>query len=244
MNAWLALRDGVHYRREAFADGLKAAGYRVQLRLCDRPGPDDVLVVWNRYGEFDRCARVFENRNRPVLVAENGYLGNDFAGDRWYAISRSQHNGAGAWNVGGAGRWDALGVELAPWRPPGGELIVLPQRGIGPAGVAMPADWLARTERRLKAGGVKFRTRLHPGKNDGRPLAEDLADASGVLTWGSGSALKALVMGVPVDAEMPHWIGRQDNTDAGRLAMFRRLVWAQWRLTEIASGEAFRRLLA
>jgi hypothetical protein len=42
---------------------------------------------------------------------------------------------------------------------------------------------------------------------------------------------------------MPQWIGEQDNTDAGRLAMFQRLAWAQWRLSEIESGFAFRWLL-
>ncbi len=42
---------------------------------------------------------------------------------------------------------------------------------------------------------------------------------------------------------MPHWIGEQDNTDAGRLAMFRRLAWAQFRMAEIESGEAFARML-
>jgi hypothetical protein len=42
---------------------------------------------------------------------------------------------------------------------------------------------------------------------------------------------------------MPGWIAEQDNTDAGRLAMLRTLAWAQWRLSEIESGEAFERLI-
>ena len=50
--------------------------------------------------------------------------------------------------------------------------------------------------------------------------------------------------GIPALSEMPHWIGEQDNTEAGRLAMFRRLAWAQWTHEEIADGEAFARLLA
>ena len=49
--------------------------------------------------------------------------------------------------------------------------------------------------------------------------------------------------GIPVESHMPNWIGAQDNTEAGRLAMFRRLAWAQWQLSEIATGEPFRRLL-
>jgi hypothetical protein len=42
---------------------------------------------------------------------------------------------------------------------------------------------------------------------------------------------------------MPNWIGAQDNTDHGRLSMFRRLAWAQWRIEEIANGDPFAWLL-
>lgn len=59
----------------------------------------------------------------------------------------------------------------------------------------------------------------------------------------SGAALQALLWGIPVASEMPDWIGAQDNTDAGRLAMFRRLAWAQWTLEEISDGLPFRSLL-
>lgn len=239
--AWLALREGVHYRREAFQAGLESLGYRVREGASCSPSPGDVLVTWNRYGFKDQAAKAFEAAGCPVLVAENGYLGNEFAGSRWYALSRTHHNGAGTWPVGEAGRWDCLGVDLAPWRDPSGEIVVLPQRGIGPEGVAMPRDWLARTQERLK--GMRYRVRMHPGTRDCVTLEEDLRAASAVVTWGSGAALKALIWGIRVRSDMPNWIGQQNNTDAGRLAMFRRLAWAMWRLEEIADGSAFRRLL-
>ena len=243
MRAWLALRDGVHYRREAFVAGLEAIGFSVCLGLPRRPAKGDVLVIWNRYGQFNRMAAAFEFDGLPVLVAENGYLGNEFAGERWYAISRSQHNGRGDWRPGGSERWDQLGVDLAPWRAGGGEVVVLPQRGIGAPGVAMPLDWPAKVQARLRKQGVRFRVRPHPGQGKAAELEQDLAAASKVVTWGSGAALKALTWGIPVQAELPGWIGHQDNTDAGRLAMFRRLAWAQWRLSEIRNGTAFAHLL-
>ncbi len=243
MRAFLGLRDGVHYRREAFTRGLERCGYTVLHEITTRPRDGDVLVIWNRYSQFANAADAFESRRLPVLVAENGYLGNEFAGDRWYAISRSQHNGAGTWPQGDAQRWDALGVELQPFRPAGGEFVVLPQRGIGPPGVAMPRDWPERVHRRLTKERIPHRVRPHPGQGAAISLEQDLAHASGVVTWGSGAALKALVLGISVFHDMPHWIGAQDNTDAGRLAMFRRLAWAQWTLNEITNGEPFRRLL-
>ncbi len=243
MKAYLALRPGVHYRRDAFVEGLDRAGYSVVLDLPSKPRTGDVLVIWNRYMQNATAAARFEEAGLPVLVAENGYLGNEFAGSRWYAISRSQHNGAGAWRVGGPERWDSLGVTLAPFRPTGTEAVILPQRGIGPPGVAMPQDWPGKTKARLRALGYPVRIRPHPGTGAAVPLEEDLANAAAVFTWGSGAALKALLWGIPTHADMPGWIGKQDNTDAGRLAMFRRLAWAMWRLEEIASGAAFRHLL-
>ena len=148
-------------------------------------------------------------------------------------LARNFHNTAGMFPVGGPERWDSLGVDLEPWRTEG-ETVILPQRGIGPAQVAMPRGW---------PYGIKGRIRQHPGQRQAKDLKEDLAKAGKVITWGSGAAIKALMWGIPVDSHMPKWIGVQDNTDAGRLDMFRRLAWAQWSMDEIASGEPFERLL-
>jgi hypothetical protein len=176
-----------------------------------------------------------ERRGGLVLVAENASWGNDFAGRRWYTLARGRHNTAGRFPVGGAERWDSLGVELAPWREGKGETVILPQRGIGPKGVAMPDGWQQQ---------FKGRVRTHPGTNPCVPLEDDLAKAVRVITWGSGAAIKALLRGIRVESHMPSWIGEQDNTDAGRLDMFRRLAWAQWEVSEITNGTPFERLLA
>lgn len=229
MRAWLNLRYVTGDRAEAFRAGLQAMGFEVVAELTTQPGPDDVLVTWNRIGHGDTCARHFEAMGRRVLVAENATWGNDFAGRRWYTLARDWHNRAGFFPVGGAERWDALGVDLAPWRTQG-ETVVLPQRGIGAGG--MPKGWTA-----------PGRVRRHPGRGDSVPLEHDLAKAGRVVTWGSGAAVKALLWGIPVESHMPDWIAEQDNTDTGRLDMFRRLAWAQWTMEEIAAGEPFRRLL-
>lgn len=104
-------------------------------------------------------------------MVENGYLGIEFAGERWYAISKSQHNGAGSIPQGSPSRWDSLGVGIAPWRS-GREILVLPQRGIGPAGVAMPSGWLSDVAERLQ--GLPYRVREHPGIRPCVPLEDDL----------------------------------------------------------------------
>lgn len=225
----LAMRAGLHYRREVFESGLRAVG------LTEAPSDRcDVFVTWNRYGHTATIANQVESRGGTVLVAENAIWGNAFAGDRWYSIARRFHNTAGAFPIGGNERWDSLGLELQDWRPEGGEVVGLMQRGIGPAGVAMPPGWRPKGCDRI---------RKHPGVNPCVPLDEDLARASLVRTWGSGAAVKALMWGIRVEADYPNWIARQNNTTDGRLAAFRTLAHAQWRLSEISDGSAFAALL-
>jgi hypothetical protein len=212
---------------------LQRVGYRVVLGLHRAPRENDLLCIWNRIGAADHVAGMF----RQVIVAENASWGNDFAGDRWLTLARDRHNTAGMFPVGGPERWDSLGVELQPFRA-GGETVILAQRGIGSAPTAMPTHW--PDDARRRHGG---RIRKHPGKKELIPLADDLRNCGKAVTWGSGAAIHALMMGIPVISEMPGWIGEQDNSEAGRLEMFRKLAWGQRRVTEIASGEAFEALL-
>lgn len=238
MRAWLNLRYVETPRWSAFEAGLRACGYEVRNGTTNKPLPGDVLVTWNRIGTGQKCANEFEAAGAPVLVAENATWGNGFNNQRWYHIARTRHNTAGMFPIGGPERWDDLGVELAPFRGSGFDLV-LPQRGIGSRPTAMPAGWGEGIRRKHNA-----RIRHHPGTNKKAPsLESDLQGCGRVLTWGSGAAIKALMMGCQVKSYMPDWIGAQDNTPEGRLAMFRQLAWAQWTLDEISSGAPFARLL-
>jgi|SRR5580765_487295 len=243
------IRPQLVYRKDVFCSGLRCAGYEVHNLNPFDPTPDDVLLIWNRYGQFDEQAKWFEKKGATVLVAENGYLREGLDG-RWFALAKGHHAGAGAWRAGGPERWDALGIKLAPWSQKGKEVLILAQRGIGEPGVASPKNWAQTIQQ--KYGG---RIRPHPG--DAPPkvsLRDDLRDVACVITWHSAAALYALMYGVPVFHAFPQWIGaraalrldqypRALRDDAARLEMFRELIWAQWSLEEIANGTAFRHLL-
>ena len=248
MRVCCLIRPEPHYRAEAFRRGLTRIGAQwVEVERAE------LLVIWNRSAPNQQAAAMVERRGGRVIVAENGYLGVEWRGGVWYALSLAQHNGAGTWPAGGPERWDAWGVELAPFRTGGEERVLLPQRGIGFPGVAMPQKW---TMQALQKAGRHARIRKHPGQRQAMPLEEDLARARCVITWGSGAALKALAMGIPCFHSFPRWIGApasrpleqigggEFRDEAARLSMFQRLAWAQWRLDEIESGEAFARLLA
>jgi len=230
MRAFLSLRYTVPERRAAFERGLCRLGYEVIHGLpAGEIEPSDLLCTWNRIGHVNEVAKRFTK----VLVCENATFGNDFQGDHWYTIARNYHNTKGMFPVGDKSRWDSLRVKLAPWRKPGGETVVLPSRGIGSAPVVQPRGWTA-----------PGRVRPHMGRHaEFVPLDKDLANASRVTTWGSGAAVKALMMGIPVDSQYPNWIAQQDNTEWGRLDMFRKLAWAQWRVSEIEKGTPFEWLL-
>lgn len=244
--AWCMIRNGVNYRRECVLAGLTAIGYKLEDHIDD-PRPGDVVVMWNRYAGWHETAGLFERRGADVIVMENGYLGKSWRGGEWFAVARNHHAGAGSWVYGGPERWDALGVELKPWRTGGTETLILEQRGIGEPGVASPMGWAENAA--AKYGG---RIRKHPGKFKPLvPLDVDLRNVRQVITWHSGAALQALVEGVPVWYDFPKWIGgaaalplsawpgEPKMDDTARLEMFRRLAWTNWNLEEIKSGEAF-----
>lgn len=252
--AYIGIRAEPHYRRDAFAAGLRACGYDVRFGPPQTYDVDTVYVSWNRYAEHhDYCTRL-ERAGGTCLVAENGYIGTDVDGRQFYALARHAHNGAGQWPSGGPERWDALGVDLKPWRADGGHILVAPNRTFGMPGLAMPLDWPARVVRHLREVTKReIRVRPHPGNDPPRrPLERDLEGCWAVVIWASSVGVKALIQGVPTIACSPFWImksaaGVLEQVELppmlDRLPAFHRLSFAQWAVPEIASGKAFKYLL-
>lgn len=232
-------RLNLRYEKQPlFAEGLKRLGYSIDPGVTYSPRDGDVLVTWNRIHEGDKAARVFSDLGLPVIVAENATWGNDFCGERWYTLALDFHNVAGKFPILGNERWDSLNVELAEIRQEG-ETIILPSRGIGPTVHRMPSNW----PERMRAQYPHARIRPHPGQRQAVELIADIRNCDRVVTWGSGAAVKALMWGCKVESHMPDWIGACEDTAEDRLRMLRELSWGQARLSEIASGEAFQRLL-
>lgn len=258
--ASLQIRPDPCYRRASFEAGLKRAGYDVHGHLPPPLVPSDLLVIWNRYGHWHAMANQFEAAGARVIVAENGYLGRDWLGSHWYAMSLGFHNGAGSWPRGDGARWAGLKVPLLPWREGGSEIVVLQTRGIGCEGIREPHHWSENILRAIQAATSRpARLRRHPGEaNLGPPLYEDLARAWAVVTWGSGAALKALAAGIPALYGFPRWIGRRAASPVSyglsggfsgvfrpdRRPMFEDLAWAMWSVAEIEAGRPFELLLA
>ena len=244
------IRDQPHYRRWAFEQGIRRAGHK----LVDRE-PCDALVIWNRYGTNEQLADKIEAQGGIVLVAENGYFGNDFDNRQFYALAQGGHNGNGRWVCGLSNRWDRFGVDFADWRVSGDEIVICPQRGIGPNRLAQPREWgddVARRLRRITTRPVRIRP--HPGNQKPvHALERDLASAHAVVVWNSNCATTALIMGIPVFYEGPAIVtGPACNRGIeninipefpDRAAAFERMAWAQWSVADLESGEPFALLL-
>jgi hypothetical protein len=267
LKAFCLIRNQPWYRRQAFEEGLRKAGFDVTGEAPKEGKKGDVLVIWNRYGGNHDLASRFESGGGLVLVAENGYIG---AGgscpkfdvhrpqgpnpDHYYTICEGWHNGRGRWPSGGPERFEALGIELKPWRTSGDHILVCPNRSFGVGNQVMPVDWAKTCSERLRRESKRpVRVRVHPG-NDApqRPIKADLEGAWAVVVWSSSVALHSLAAGIPTFIESPYQIvkgaGASGSVDEpvtpDRRPHFERMAWAQWQIREIESGEPFRRLLA
>lgn len=246
-----------HYRLDSFARGVERHGFKVQTLARGEPGPGDLLIVWNRmHGRSNKLAEKWLAAGASVLVAENGYIGSDGNGEKLFALAWDHHQGAGRWRIGDADRWKQQSIPIMPWRTPGRQIVLLPQRGLGEPGIAMPREWDISAFKRLRQVTDRpIHIRKHPGAIKYEPY-EDFADALCAVTWASGAAIKAICYGVPVLYELSNWIGAPGAThidcalthgvenclltdDAARENMLHRLSWAQWSVSEIESGEAF-----
>jgi hypothetical protein len=266
LKAYSLIRSQPYYRKQAFEEGLRKAGFEV---VADRPQsgkPGEVLVIWNRYGDLHSLAERFESGGGRVLVAENGYLGRGGSVPKfdvhpggpkpghYYSLSWGWHNGRGQWPSGGHERFEALEVDIKPWRTDGDHILVCANRSFGVGKQVMPADWAKTASERLRRETKRpVVVRDHPGNNaPQRTLKADLRGAWAVMVWSSSVAVHALLEGIPTYIQAPFQVvkgaGASGPVDApsvpDRRPHFERLAWSQWTVEEIQSGEPFAALLS
>jgi hypothetical protein len=236
----IQVRKEPYYRRAAIEQGLQRLGYTLAADKAPK-GRESLLVVWNRKrGADDNAATLWEQRGGTVIVMENGYLAKQ--DKTYYAISVHGHCGAGWFPVGTEDRFRKLGFDLKPLQSaPDGHWLVCAQRGIGSPEMASPPQWGEKMAARLKQMGKKVRLRPHPGNFPAKvPLLDDLRCAHECVIWSSGAGVRALVEGIPVQFNAPHWICGVPGSREQRL---QHMAHGQWHHEEIATGEPFARIL-
>lgn len=168
--------------------------------------------------------------------------------------NRLQHDGFG---VSDGSRFKKLGLKLHPWRVTGQHILLCPQSdhfmrvAVGYPGAAM--GWLRDTMSELrKYTNRELRVRLWD--RDKRKLAAELPDALrgawALVTYSSGSAISAILSGVPA-ISTADCIARRMCGDLSTIEnplMPERQDWAnivadqQWTLDEFRDGTAWRML--
>lgn len=187
---------------------------------------------------------------RPAVdvYADNSYF--DASRERRFRVTvgRVQHDGRGDSD---GQRFRGLGLEVAPWRRTGRDVLVCLQSDEFMATVADAPGWRTKALRRIAE--VTDRPIVLRAKGDPTPLAAALRDAWIVVTWSSAAAVQALLAGVPVCVSAQSCAARF-STPVTELETPRLLdgreVWAavladnEWSLDEMRDGTCWRALNA
>ena len=226
---------------EAFAKG---AGGRVVKGAPAHllPGPAAFYDVRG----IEHLWRQAMREHRPWYYMDNAYF--DKVRGLYFRVGKNavQCDGLGPrdWE-----RWKALGIELAPWRKGGEEILICAQSEEYYTLFGETA-WVGRTVERLRRHTdrpLKIRR-----KEVRRALAADLKSAFAVVTFTSSSAVEAIIAGVPAfctgrcasspmardDVGHIEWPLYSDDREHWAAA----LAASQWTLDEIERGVAWRAL--
>ncbi len=257
--------DGRHTAIEA---GAAAAGFKVR-HGAHAPRPGDILLTWNLYAGPAAQAQKFKAAGADVVVCEESYI-RVINGEKYFALGRGGHNGAGVVPKFLPERWGSWGIDIAPWRADGDHILVCGQRGFGYNAMAMPDSWPDDIYRRLrKRTDRPLWFRAHPKRRRretsapydkvldyDQTLESQLRGAWAAVVYTSNCATKALLRGIPVFYDGPSLITDlacdpfpterdidldiEDPYLGDRAPAFNRLAVSQWSMSEIRSGEPFR----
>ena len=266
--------DPVHARcLKAFA-----AGVPKDVTLAVNPvtdyKPADAAVV---FGVFKKSVPISWPRGEIIrrqkqaggrtVVIDSGYVKRGQGPASYYMAGFDGINGWADFRNKGmpSDRWDALGIELKPWRKNGENVILCGQVPWDASVQALDMlDWLPKTAQEIRARTqrrVVYRphpaAREHPAhvagcETSSRPLAEDLAHAHCVVCYNSNSAVEAIIDGIPAivlgNGAMSEAVAERalDNIERPRTPDRDQwaydLAYCQWQPQEMAEGKAWRHL--
>jgi hypothetical protein len=223
----------------------------------------DSIITWNYYGIAKRIAEHFAKIGCNHYVVENGYI-NASNENKYFSIAKHLHLIPNL-NNDNPSRWEALGIDIKPWKKNGSHVLVCGQRGGNHTEHFMPLDWPQNIIQRLrKITDRPIWYRPHPARqripdikhldnvqivSTDVPLEEHLNNAHAVVVYSSNAATNALLNGVPAFYEGKNLTCAELSlSDINKIEQpmypereefFQRLAWAQWNLDEIKSGEAW-----
>lgn len=266
---------------DAMAQGGQALGHRVSARNAgayqsQEYEPCDAAAVFSLHGPGQAILTDYRQRGTPLVVVDYGYVrrgtpheGRTHPGKFYYSVGLNGLNGHADFknHLMPGDRWQALGVELKPWKTDGKYIVVCGQKNQDIAiGNQIPRVWAQRTIRAIQAittRPVIFRPHpLDPAQkrpigvphSEHSTLAEALSEAWACVAYNSNSLVEALIQGVPAFALGPgSMVDGVCNTDLSQLAdpvrpdrqqWAHSLAYAQWTINEMREGLPWTHLFA
>lgn len=215
---WLRVLHRDPYGGRNIIDGLHSHGYQdFSEKNINLAGPNDLLILWNRYQRNESDAQAIERAGGKVVVLENGLLGRNFDDSvNHYSISVHQHNGLGENALPNMNRWERKferKIATHEWKNNhGGDIIFLSTRHMGSDICKEPKGWRDEIAilAREKFPNNRFRIRNHPGAQANlsqTELEKDLSNCKAAITWGSSAGIKSILFGIPVFYGLTGWVG-------------------------------------
>lgn len=209
----------------------------------------DIPVVWGVLRQSDRILDQAKRQSLYFFYIDHAYF--DRGHGKSYRIARNSYE-AGPVRICPSDRFQALNVQILPWRKGGREIIVCP-----PTEYFMQAhgcqDWLETTLAKLEAvtdRPVMVRTKPKPDQA-AVPLAQALESAHAVVTHSSNVAIEAACLGIPVfvsptSAAAPVGLTDLDAIETpvypDREPWLAHLAYNQFSFEEIGDGRAWNML--
>lgn len=257
MKAFLNVKDRQDYKKFEMVEGVRRAGYEIVASRDKLPLDESSLfVTWNLHNS-EQFSNQLRRHGGKVIVVENPYIKYDKDGVEYLAMQRDGHNGSGVTPTGGTERLERLGLKFQDWKE-GTHILVADQRGIGATAMRSPFQFGQKMVTHLgKITARRVVYRPHPGRvlppSVLPPLEQQMRGAHAVVVWASNVATTALLQGIPVFYCAPYITlklaaksgvkGIESPWRGDRIPAFTKLSWSQWSLPEVASGEAFKRII-
>lgn len=239
---------------------MKRHGFDARVEVPGLQAPAcDVLAVWG----VRRKAIMSQARanGTTIVVLERGYLGNR---KEWTSVSVGGGlNGRGKFGPcrDNGERFRTI-ASLTPWKDSGGRGLILGQVPTDMSLEGLPAqEMYAEAVRWIRSVGLEPWFRPHPmrpgDKLNGartappRPIEDAFDGVAVAVTINSNSGVDAVLAGVPLivlDRGSMAWdvagheFAPPPMPDRGPWAAH--LAWKQWRMEEIAAGDAWAALAA
>ena len=256
----------------AFYDGCPE---QKELRSVRNYEPSDVAVVfgtWKQAIEFSKyrgwIIKEQTEQKKPVVIIDSGYIKRGMGEHDYYACGLGGLNGRADFrnHHSPADRFEALKVEIRPWRE-AGDVILLCGQVPWDASVDFTDHqaWLEDAVERIKANTERpIVFRPHPKAKIATPkgctirskdgLGEDLARAWAVVTFNSNAGVDAALAGIPVFVDdigsMAYAVANRNLIHLDDPQMPDRSKWAanlaycQWTPKEMREGRTWKHLFA